>query len=94
MPPQQYTTCFEYIREYRVHFVLRVLGVDFWLYDLDHQVGQATSRSVQQASPKTTRVCTSMQTYIPRMIHAWYCMFSSAGHRQSRNLLSADLACQ
>ena len=52
--PQQYTACFEYTREYRVHFVLRELGVDFWLYDLDHQVEQATSRSVQQTIPKTT----------------------------------------
>ena len=61
--PQQYTACFEYTREYRVHFVLRELGVDFWLYDLDHQVEQAPSRSVQQTIPKTTRASTSMQTF-------------------------------
>ena len=93
MLSQQYTACFEYTREYRVHFVLRVLGVDFWLYDLDHKVEQATSRSVQQTIPKTARACTSIQTYIPHMllVHAWYFLFSSAGHWQSRNL-PADLA--
>ena len=91
--PQQYTACFEYTREYRVHFVLRVLGVDFWFYDLDHQVEQATSRSIQQTIPEITRACTSMQTYILHtlLVHARHFMFSSAGHWQSRDL-PADLA--
>ena len=75
--------------------VLRmILPVDFWLYEFDHQVEQATSPSVQQTIPKTTRVCTSMQKYMPHMLHAWDFMFGSAGHWQSRNLLPADLVCQ
>ena len=42
--------------------------------------------------------CTSMYEYAD--IHAtydtcaWYSMFSSAGHWQSRNLMPADLPCQ
>ena len=45
-----------------------ILPVDVWLCELDHQVERATSRSVQQTIPKTTRACTSMQTIQSRKV--------------------------